>query len=68
MEEVEPVTWCKKKYTEPKRTMRYKSTGGNTGTKSHKRRKVGGGPGDIEHVKVITASGKVRWDARSRQK
>lgn len=67
-DELAPVTWCKAKYTRPKDKGRYKGGTSVGGTKSRRRKKVGGGPGPIEHVKVITETGCVRWETRSREK
>lgn len=64
--EAGPVTWLKAKYSRPKDKGRYK--GGTSGAKAvKKRRKVGGGPNPIEHVKVIGAGGHVRWETRPRE-
>jgi hypothetical protein len=63
--ELSPVTWLKQKYSCYKQKGRYK--GGTNAAKSvRKRRKVGGGPSPVEHVKVLTASGHVRWETRPR--
>lgn len=62
------VTWLKWKYAMPKEKGRYKggtSTGGKPMTK---RKKIGGGPSDVEHVKVIGVDGRVHWQTRPREK
>lgn len=60
------VTWLKDKYSCYKQKGRYK--GGTSGAKAvKKRKKVGGGPSLIEHVKVITKTGGVRWNTRVRE-
>lgn len=59
------VTWLKEKYSCYKQKGRYKG-GTNAAKQLRKRRKVGGGPNPTEHVKVITATGHVRWETRPR--
>lgn len=61
------VTDIKYKYTRPKSRGTYKGGGGQNAPRA-KRKKTGGGPSPIEWVKVITASGSVRWDQRPRVK
>lgn len=59
------VTWLKLKYSCHKDKGRYKG-GTNAAKNVRKRKKVGGGPSPIEHVKVITATGHTRWETRPR--
>ncbi len=61
------VTWLKWKYAMPKTRGSYKGGTSATGKPVRKRKKVGGGPSPIEHVKVICADGGVRWETRPRQ-
>jgi hypothetical protein len=61
------VTWIKEKYSCHKDKGRYKGGTSTGGKPQHKRKKVGGGPSPIEHVKVICADGGVRWETRPRQ-
>lgn len=62
------VTWLKWKYAMPKTRGSYKGGSSTSGKHAIKRKKVGGGPSPIEHVKVITADGGVRWETRPREK
>lgn len=50
--------------------MKPKNGGSSTSStdKTKRRKKVGGGPSPIEHVKVITETGHVRWETRPREK
>lgn len=66
-EELQPVTWLKAKYSCYKQKGRYKG-GTSTGGVKKKRTKRGGGPSPIEHVKVLTSTGHVRWETRPRVK
>lgn len=61
------ATWLKWKYAKPKDKGRYKGGTSTGGKPVVKRKKVGGGPSSVEHVKVIGADGHVRWDTRPRQ-
>lgn len=75
-----PVVWVKEKYTSPKQNGRYKGGTNAAAKKSdRKRKKVGGGPGPIEHVLVLGSratneSGQPlslngrRWETRPRTK
>lgn len=57
------------KYTCPKSRGNYKGGGGaQAASSTSKRKKVGGGPSDIEWVKVITSEGRTRWETRPRVK
>jgi hypothetical protein len=62
-----PVTWIKEKYSCHKDKGRYKGGTSAGGKAVRKRKKVGGGPSPLEHVKVICATGGVRWETRPRQ-
>lgn len=63
-----PITWVKAKYTRPKDKGRYKGGTNAPAKKSdRKRKKVGGGPGPVEHVMVIGTNGKVHWETRPRE-
>lgn len=59
------VTWLKEKYSCYKQKGRYKG-GTNAAKNVRKRRKIGGGPNPVEHVKVLTSTGHVRWETRER--
>ena len=63
-----PVAWLKAKYERPKDKGRYKGGTSAGGKSKTKRRKIGGGPSPVEHVKVITTTGHVRWETRPREK
>jgi hypothetical protein len=71
----EPVTWIKNKYSCPKDKGRYKGGTNATSKSGRKRKKVGGGPGPIEHVKVIKIGGltypetasNTKWITRPRE-
>ncbi|MGH3628451.1 MAG: hypothetical protein ACRDRL_13575 [Sciscionella sp.] len=62
------VTWLKWKHAMPKDKGRYKGGTSTGGKPAVKREKVGGGPGPVEHLKVIGADGHVRWEIRPRVK
>ena len=55
------------KYTCPKSRGTYKGGGGNNSQRA-KTKNVGGCPHGLEWVKVLTASGRIRWDQRPRVK
>lgn len=57
----------KYKYTRAKSRGTYKGGGGQNSPRA-KRRKVGGGPAPTEWVKVVTSSGRIRWDQRIRER
>lgn len=63
-----PVTWIKEKYSCRKEKSSYKGGSSSGSKKVTKRKKVGGGPSPIEHVKVIGADGRIRWETRPREK
>lgn len=52
-----PVTWVKHKYTAPKDKGRYKGGANASAKGARKRKKVGGGPSPIEHVRVLRFTG-----------
>jgi hypothetical protein len=61
------VTWIKEKYSRHKDKGRYKGGTSTGGKPVRKRKKVGGGPSPIEHLKVIGPDGRVRWETRARE-
>lgn len=61
------ITWLKEKYAVLKDKGRYKGGTSGGGSKTRKRRKIGGGPSPIEYVKVITGEGRVTWLTRPRE-
>jgi hypothetical protein len=53
--------------SKPRTKVQHQSSASTSSKGSRKRKKVGGGPNPIEHVKVYTAEGRIKWITRPRE-